>query len=291
MDAFAWLYADELKLLFKSLNFQNDLSKLMNWNVANIMLINASKTTCISFKGHNQVDINSVPFENIMNHSDLGVLISHNLKWEPHLKLKLSKASKSFFFLKQSIQWSLPSRVKLSLYSSTVLSVLLYASPVWNANFTILRKLELFQKRCFFWVFGKTKSYEFHLMNNWVLPISLLIEYRTFCLLVDLLDLKYTFDLSRFICFQEPTRSNRKRYWNPLTWTSHPSNSHPDSFFVRAVRSYNYLHRHNIIEPGLVGMKKKIKNFLINKTFNINSRCSYFICCTCSSCKDLVSLC
>ena len=127
--------------------------------------------------------------------------------------------------------------------------------------------------------------------KNLVLPISLLIEYWTLCLRLDLLDLKYTFDLSRFICFQEPTRSNRKRYWNPLTWTLHPSNSHPDFFFVRAVRSYNYLHRHNITKPGSVGMKKKIKNFQINKTFNINSRCSYFICCTCSSCIDLVSLC
>ena len=163
LDAFDWLYADDLKLLFKSLNFQNDLSKLMNWNIANGMLINASKTICISFKGHVQVDINSVPVENVINHSDLWVLISHKLKWEPHLKLKLSKANKSFFLLKQPIPWSSPSRVKLSLYSSTNLSVLLYASPVWNANFTMLRKLELFQKRCFFGYSGKLSLTNF----NW----------------------------------------------------------------------------------------------------------------------------
>ena len=112
-------------LLFKSLNFQNDLSRLMNWNIANGMLISAMKTTCISFKGHVQVDINSVPVENVVHHSDLGELISHNLKWEPHLKLKISKASKSFFLLKQSIQWSSPSRVKLSLYSSTFVSLII----------------------------------------------------------------------------------------------------------------------------------------------------------------------
>ena len=37
-----WLFADDFKLLFNSLNFHNDLARLSNWNVSNGMIANSS---------------------------------------------------------------------------------------------------------------------------------------------------------------------------------------------------------------------------------------------------------
>ena len=38
LDCIPWLFADDLKLLFNSLNFHNDLARLSNWNVSNGMI-------------------------------------------------------------------------------------------------------------------------------------------------------------------------------------------------------------------------------------------------------------
>ena len=38
LDAIVWLFADDLKLLFDSLDFESDLVRLHSWNIANGML-------------------------------------------------------------------------------------------------------------------------------------------------------------------------------------------------------------------------------------------------------------
>ena len=51
LDAMIWLFADDLKLLFSSLNFHNDLTRLYNWNLSNGMIANLGKTNCLNFRG------------------------------------------------------------------------------------------------------------------------------------------------------------------------------------------------------------------------------------------------
>ena len=99
-----------------------------------------------------------------------------------------TRKSNQGFLLKQTIPWNTPSHVKNSLYYSTVVSVLLYASPLWTASFTILQKLERFQKRSFYWIFGRNISHELQLVKNRILPLSLQIEFNCICLLLDLLN-------------------------------------------------------------------------------------------------------
>ena len=240
------------------------------------MLVNASKTKCICFKGNVFVTFEDNTIDNVIAHSDLGV-ISPTLKWDPYLSQKLAKATKSFFLLKQTIPWNTPSHVKNSLYYSTVVSVLLYASPLWTASFTILQKLERFQKRSFYWIFGRNISHELQLVKNRILPLSLQIEFNCICLLLDLLNGKYKFDLSHCITIQESQGRSRKRAWNPFSTLAKYPRKQPESFFVRAVSSYNYLHRHSIIEKNTPGTKQKIKAYLRNKPFNLERSCSYLL--------------
>ena len=66
LDSIPWLFADDLKVLFMSLNFQNDLSRLWNWNIANGMVANLGKTKYLAIKGHPIVYFGSTQLKNVI---------------------------------------------------------------------------------------------------------------------------------------------------------------------------------------------------------------------------------
>ena len=45
-------FADDIKLLLNSAAFRDDLMRVLNWNLANGIQANASKTTTVFFKGY-----------------------------------------------------------------------------------------------------------------------------------------------------------------------------------------------------------------------------------------------
>ena len=127
LDSMLWLFADDLKMLFTNLNFHDDLRRLYSWNICNGMIANACKTKCLHFNG--SAKISTTQHEvlgNVSSHKDLDVYISNDLKWGFHVTSKLCKARQCFFSLKAKIPFNTPSHVKLHLYWSLVLSVLLY---------------------------------------------------------------------------------------------------------------------------------------------------------------------
>ena len=216
LDAIVWLFADDLKLLFDSLDFESDLVRLHSWNIANGMLANVLKTKCLIFRGNVSVLLGDEVVENVKHQKDLGIIISHDFKWTNHLSKKLTKAQNLYFFIRSTVPWSSPSAIKFNIYSSTILSVIMYGSPVWLANFSLLKRLECFQKRCFKWIFGSTFTHEEQLAKHQCLPISLHLEMRTLFLLLDILDNKYLFDPSNYIQFQNLKTTSRRKTTNPL---------------------------------------------------------------------------
>ena len=142
----------------------------------------------------------------------------------------------------------------------------MYGSPVWLASFTFLKELESFQKKCFKWIFGSKLPYCDYLVKFSVLPICLLIELRTVSLFLDILDNKYNFDPSKFIVFQNLKSTSRRKMTNPLKVKT-ASHLQENSFFVRAVNSFNFLYRHGIINFNDTTNKRKVKKYLLSKQF------------------------
>ena len=144
----------------------------------------------------------------------------------------------------------------------------MYGSPVWLASFTFLKELESFQKKCFKWIFGSKLPYCDYLVKFSVLPICLSIELRTVSLFLDILDNKYNFDPSKFIVFQNLKSTSRRKMTNPLKVKT-ASHLQENSFFVRAVNSFNFLYRHGIINFNDT-TNEKLKNiyFLSNSFQN-----------------------
>ena len=102
LDCLAWMFADDLKLLFTSLNFHNDLLRLYNWNIANVMIANLDKTKCLNLKGSSSVEMNHHLLDNVAHIKDLGIIVSNNLKWTEHVLTKLNNATRCFHALKQN---------------------------------------------------------------------------------------------------------------------------------------------------------------------------------------------
>ena len=289
LDCLPWLFADDLKLLFNSLNFQNDLARLMNWNISNGMLANSTKTKCLPIAGNPTIIFCNEKIENVNWHKDLGIIVSTNLKWAKHLHSAQVKAQRSFYFLRSTVPWSSPSNIKYQLYRSTVIYVLLYGSQIWFADVTTTRSLEKFQKRCFKWIYGSRLSYTDQLKKYNVLPLAYLIEISLIYLLLDIIAKRYLFNYDDYILFENSKSNLRQSTLNPLRCTSKAKNS----FFSRAANIYNFLCRHNIIrlDDDVQLQKKKIQLYMESKVFNPDIICSYFICCTCTSCKMSSSIC
>ena len=47
LELIRWLFADDLMLLFRSLNIENDIARLAIWNFSNGLIANVEKTKCL----------------------------------------------------------------------------------------------------------------------------------------------------------------------------------------------------------------------------------------------------
>ena len=112
LDSIMWLFADDAKLVFNSLNFNEDLVQFCNWNQANGMLVNAKKSLCISFgtvEPMLEYTNITIPQECV---KDLGVYGNRKLKWNTHTQCKVTNSRRAFYKLKNTIPWSTTSQVQ-----------------------------------------------------------------------------------------------------------------------------------------------------------------------------------
>ena len=242
LDAMIWLFADDLKLLFSSLNFHNDLTRLYNWNLSNGMIANLGKTNCLNFRGLTSVTMNDCLLKKVEYTKDLGIIVSHSLKWTASVQMRVTKAQRSFYSLKQKIPWQTPSEKEFNLYISQLLSVLLNGIPSWSPDITRLKIMENFQKQCFKWIFGTKTSYQQLLKNHSILPICHLIELRTFIFLSQLMNNKYLYDYRKFLVVNDST--NQRRICSFNFFKTNTLSSNLNSFFTRSAIMANYLFRH-----------------------------------------------
>ena len=88
-----WLLADDAKLVFNSLDFNDDLVRFCNWNQANGMLVNAKKSLCISFGTVDPLlEYANITIPQQQCVKDLGVYINRKLKWNTHTQFKVTNS-------------------------------------------------------------------------------------------------------------------------------------------------------------------------------------------------------
>ena len=134
------LFTDDC-LLYRTINtqsdhltFQKDLEALEKWASDWGMRLNAKKCYLMSFNSRSSHDfytLNNHILQKVKQNPYLGILISEDLKWEPHLIKITKKAKSTLAFLKRNLRHC-PELCRRTAYISLVRSVLEYGSIVWD---------------------------------------------------------------------------------------------------------------------------------------------------------------
>jgi len=113
-----------------------------DWATRNLMKVNADKTKemVISFARKRKVlpmvTIGETPIERTGTFMLLGVLLSDNLSWGPHVEYLLNKCAQRLYLLVLLRRAGVKNQDILRIYTSMVRSVLEYACQVWHTSLT-----------------------------------------------------------------------------------------------------------------------------------------------------------
>ncbi|PFX24050.1 Nephrocystin-4 [Stylophora pistillata] len=126
------------------------LSQIVDWCKKWLLKLKATKSKCMKITRSRSVtpcsyNINSIPLEQVKTHKHLGVIISSDLSWKPHVLSVAAKANKILGLLKRTFG---KSSEAISIgYKSMVRPIVEYACPVWNPHQQYLSdKLERVQR-------------------------------------------------------------------------------------------------------------------------------------------------
>ena len=131
------MFADDTKC-FKTITqpsdstqLQHDLNSLCRWTTDSNLKFNPSKIFLLNFKSQNTSStytIGSSAIKQVSKHSDLGVILSSNLSWEPHYQHITSNAYKLLGLLHQNFSSDINCKKPLyiHIFDQVTLHVLFY---------------------------------------------------------------------------------------------------------------------------------------------------------------------
>ena len=136
------LFADDALLYHKvsqesdTLALQRDLCKLGPWADKWQMVFNPSKCYQMTVHrtrspDHKNNTLYHQSLKAVQQHSFLGILLSHDLRWNQHVAKIVKKANSSLGFVKRNL-YSCSERTKRAAYITLVRPHLEYASAVWD---------------------------------------------------------------------------------------------------------------------------------------------------------------
>ena len=113
------------------------------------------KCAQITFPGKKQnFDIVGEDLANADAAKDLGIHIKDYLSWSKHIEERLRKANKVQYLLRRNVAVQVKALIKLGLYKSLILPVLLYGFTCINPSRSELQNLECFHKEAMKWITG-----------------------------------------------------------------------------------------------------------------------------------------
>ena len=148
------LFADDMDIYLaissegESVTLQNDLFTLEKWEQRWDMSFNPSKCQVLHITRakcpiQTRYILHGTVLESVPSAKYLGVTISDNLSWTPHIDSVSKKANQTLGFLKRNIKGHDNKDLKSTAYTTLVQPQLEYASIVWSPHkATDITKLE-----------------------------------------------------------------------------------------------------------------------------------------------------
>ena len=175
--------------------------------------------------------------------------------------------------------WAAPSRTKFMLYSSLVLSNLLYSYQLWDLNTSCLQKTEKCPRFCLNCVFGKAQN---TLGSNTpkLFRLFFLRHLNMMKFFVRLILGYYNFDAGLFVTHSAEIDNKRRICFNLCSVEPIVSVC---SSFDRVLNAYNLSDRHGLIHGPSLDNVNSIRKFSKSKHFHLDNIDSSFFC-NCSIC-------
>ena len=157
------LFADDcliyrpIKCIADQHKLQNDLDALSLWGRCWGMKFNEKKCNILHLgkkRLHHFYQLNGIVLESVSQAKYLGVTISDDLSWSPHISSITSKAHQRLGFLKRNLRGS-PFKCRELAYSSLVRSQVDYCASIWDPTLKRdILELEKIQRKAARWVKG-----------------------------------------------------------------------------------------------------------------------------------------
>ena len=152
-------FADDTTILFSCSDFnqlkltlETEGNKVIEWLIANKLLINLNKTQSMmfTFKRNRQLlslNLNDITIVEQENVTFLGIVIDNKLNWKAHISHICSKVSKSIAIIRL-LRFIFPKQILKMLYMSLIHSYLNYCNLIWgSAEDGIIKPLFILQKK------------------------------------------------------------------------------------------------------------------------------------------------
>ena len=134
------LFADDTKVISvikdqeDNIKLQNDINILNSWTNNWLVKFNDKKCKVMHLGKNNQkfdYKINDYTLEKTQSEKDLGITITNDLNWKPHINNAINKANKQLGLIKHSFKYLNQTTGKL-LYKSLVRPHLEYGAVIWS---------------------------------------------------------------------------------------------------------------------------------------------------------------
>lgn len=290
------LYADDTKI-WRVINYsedhfalQNDINKLYDWSVTNVMRFHPSKCKALSVTYDRNI-LHNLPctifnyklgsdfIEYTASQDDLGVTINGKLLWTNHHDRILSKATSQLGLLMRTCHFTMNVRQKRTFYLAVIRSIFEHCSVVWRPiSSNQIRKFELVQKRAIKWITGRQFDHwsDDELYNNEkeldILPLRFKFLLTDMILFYKIVNSLVPIELPDDFSLIDPKKVRYTRSTQNILSqddkSTYKCNIRPsikvyeNSYFYRSVKNWNKLPYCIRQLPSLSNFKARLTEFL-----------------------------
>jgi Reverse transcriptase (RNA-dependent DNA polymerase)/Endonuclease-reverse transcriptase len=144
------LYADDTKIYSNPLDgsqqLQTDLNNIFQWTKDWLLTLNINKCNVLHIGKNNPripYTIDSTTIAAVNNQIDLGITVSHDLKWEDHILGIVKRANSIIYLVKKSFH-NITGDIFIKIYKSFIRPVLEFGFQIWSPYFK--KDIELLEK-------------------------------------------------------------------------------------------------------------------------------------------------
>ena len=288
-----YIFADDLKLLYtgqNQLDAQSDLSSIEKWVELNQMKLALEKCGMLTLKGSDgNLSLYKQKLEKVNVIKDLGVFIKNDLSWTCHINERLKKSNKVLYLLRRNIAYSVNTFVKLGLYKSIVLPILLYGFHCVKVSRTDLLTLEQFQRKVVKWICGdSTRSYveKLRLLN--LLPLPIFLQLNDLLFLTKICPDEDN-ELKSILPHNLSKAENSMRRKEIFSLKKTRTEKRRSEFIFQTCRLANKIddkikfHEAKNLKARLI----KLMWEFVEKKFSSSNVCTWQLCCDCQKCRNL----